>query len=116
GRGLVRRNEFQVVTVGGAGTPTQAQRLGRLAWLVAARVAQRPPVDVAAMPARVPHTALPPPQADTVVIGVDAEFVSAVPVALCDGPLLVAGRGRSGRTSMLAGVAALARRSDRPPA
>jgi DNA segregation ATPase FtsK/SpoIIIE, S-DNA-T family len=93
----------------------QAQRLVRLAGLVTERVAQRPPVEVPPMPARVPYPALPTPRRDELVIGVEADFVAAVSVALCEGPLLVAGRPRSGRTSMLAGLAGLARRSDRPP-
>jgi S-DNA-T family DNA segregation ATPase FtsK/SpoIIIE len=113
GRGLHGRNECQVAIVGGAGAPV-AHRLARLAAKVAVR-AGGPTVPVLEMPARVPYPALPDPTQDRVPIGVESEFLGAVVLPLVAAPLVVAGRSRSGRTSLLAGLAGLARRSDRPP-
>jgi S-DNA-T family DNA segregation ATPase FtsK/SpoIIIE len=113
GRGLLGRNEFQIATVSGQAT-APAQRLARLA----AKLGDPAPLratPVPAMPARVPFTALPQPRRDQVAIGVDSEFVDPVTLSLVETPLVVAGRARSGRTSMLAGLAGLARRSDEPP-
>jgi S-DNA-T family DNA segregation ATPase FtsK/SpoIIIE len=107
GRGLMGRHEFQVATVAG-----RAQRLaGRLGDPTTYLSAPVP-----AMPTRVPFTLLPRPTRDRMAIAVDAEFVDAVTVGLLDAPMVVAGRSRAGRSSMLAGLAALARRSDQPPA
>jgi S-DNA-T family DNA segregation ATPase FtsK/SpoIIIE len=114
GRGLVGRHECQVAIVGGVGAPV-AHRLARLAAKVADR-SGTPTVPVLEMPARVPFPALPDPERDRIAIGVESEFLGAVTLPLLAAPLVVAGRSRSGRTSLLAGLAGLARRSDRPPA
>jgi DNA segregation ATPase FtsK/SpoIIIE, S-DNA-T family len=114
GRGLSGRNECQVATVGGAGTPDGAQRVARLASMVDESAAGAA-VPVRGMPARVPFSALPRPDRDEVAIGVEADFLRPVTVRLTEAPLVVAGRARSGRTGLLAGLACLARRSSRPP-
>ncbi len=79
-----------------------AARLARLAATVPAQAAR--PVPVRSMPARLPSSALPAPRRGEITIGVDVDFLNAVTVRLLEGPLLVAGRVRSGRTSMLAGL------------
>jgi S-DNA-T family DNA segregation ATPase FtsK/SpoIIIE len=114
GRGLSGKNEFQIATVGGIAMPP-AQRLARLAAKLPdpSTYASAP---VPGMPGRVPYQAMPQPVRDRLAIAVDADFVGAVTVPLLEAPLVVAGRARSGRTSMLAGLAGLARRSDQPPA
>jgi S-DNA-T family DNA segregation ATPase FtsK/SpoIIIE len=114
GRGLVGRHEIQVAVVTGDGTAGQARRMSQLAGMVP-DLSGGSPVGVPAMPGRLPHSLLPAPQRDRTPVGVEAEFAAVVTVALCEAPLLVAGRPRSGRTGMLAGLAALARRSDQPP-
>jgi S-DNA-T family DNA segregation ATPase FtsK/SpoIIIE len=48
-------------------------------------------------------------------VGVDADAVAPIVPDLLGGPLLIAGRSRSGRTSALDGIEHLARRSDDPP-
>lgn len=126
GRGLVGKDELQIATVAGPGAdgPAPARWLAQLAGLVSGSgrdqdegrsPAARSPVAVPAMPTRVPEQVLPAPRRDRVAIGVEAEFVSVTEVSLTAAPLLVAGRSRSGRTGMLAGIARLARRSDLPP-
>jgi S-DNA-T family DNA segregation ATPase FtsK/SpoIIIE len=123
GRGLIGRHELQVATLTGADAPPPAQRMAQLAELVpgyrgedegAGVPARRPPVTVPGMPTRVPEQVLPAPRRDRVAIGVEADFVAVVTVSLTQAPLLVAGRSRSGRTGMLAGIARQARRSDLP--
>ncbi|CAM4080412.1 FtsK/SpoIIIE domain-containing protein [Kibdelosporangium persicum] len=116
GRGLLGRTEIQVATIGGAGTPVQQERMRTLAALVEDRYADAAPVSVPRMPDRVPQTALPAPSRDELVVAVEADYVSGITIALTDGPVLIAGRSRSGKSSALAGIAGLARRSDVPPA
>ncbi len=113
GRALLGRTEVQLATVGGAGTAAQVQRLAALAGLVADTIWARPPVP--AMPSRVPYHALPEAVGDALAIGVDAEYATSLTVPLTEAPLLVAGRARTGRTTLLAGLAAQARRSSVPP-
>jgi len=116
GRGLLGRTEVQLATIGGAGTPVQQERLRALAALVTDRYAEAAPVPVPSMPGRVPQTALPQPERDTMVVAVEAEYVTGITVSLTEAPLLLTGRGRTGRSSALAGIAELARRSTIPPA
>ena len=118
GRGLIGKDEVQVATVGGAGTPLQAERLDALCELVAERYAEphgAPSTPVPAMPGRVPQHLAPAPQRDDVCLGVEDGYVSAVTLSLLEAPLLIAGRSRSGRTSALLGLAQVARRSAQPP-
>lgn len=115
GRGLVGKDEVQVATVGGAGTPLQAQRLDELCAVVADRYGE-PVAPVPAMPTRVPQHLAPAPERDDVCVGVEDGYVGAVTLSLLDGPLLIAGRARTGRTSTLLGLGQVARRSARPPA
>ncbi|OJX97419.1 MAG: cell division protein FtsX [Micrococcales bacterium 73-15] len=116
GRGLVGRDEVQVATVGGAGTPVQAERLDALCAAVGERYTDGAALPVPAMPTLVPQHLVPAPEDDAVCVGVEAEYVGAVTLALREAPLLVLGRARSGRTSTLLGLAQAARRSSRPPA
>lgn len=116
GRGLVGKDEVQVATVGGAGTPLQAQRLDELCDVVADRYAEGAAAAVPAMPSLVPQHLVPAPEHDDVCLGVEDSFVGAVTTSLLQGPLLVLGRARSGKTSALLGIGQVARRSARPPA
>jgi S-DNA-T family DNA segregation ATPase FtsK/SpoIIIE len=113
GRGLVGNSEVQVATVGGSGTPAQQERFLQLGELLTG-LDERPPVPW--MPSHVPYDVLPPARRDDLTVAVEADYVSAVATPLCGTPTLVFGRSRSGRTTMLAGVAGLARRSEQPPA
>lgn len=115
GRGLCGRDEVQVATLGGAGTPLQTERLNAWAEVVATAYTSGAAGTVPVMPTRLPQDLLPAPTRDQVCLGVEDSFVAPLTVGLTDGPLLVLGRARSGRTSLLAGLAQLARRSDTPP-
>lgn len=119
GRGLVGKDEVQIATVGGAGTPLQAERLDQLCEQVANRYAEphgAPSTPVPAMPVRVPQHLAPAPEHDDVCLGVEDGYVSAVTLSLLEAPLLIAGRSRSGRTTALLGLGQVARRSAQPPA
>lgn len=116
GQGLSGRRQLQVATVGGAGSPVQTERLRSVAELLEPLVADRPRGAVPAMPALVQDNALPAPEGATTPVGVDAETVSVVAADLLVGPTLIAGRAGTGKSSMLHGIAALARRSGTPPA
>lgn len=116
GRGLVGKDEVQIATVGGAGTPLQARRLDELGGVVGVRYADAAVSPVPSMPTRVPQHLLPQPTADDVCLGVEEAYVSAVTLSLREGPLVIAGRARTGRTSTLLGLGQLARRSAAPPA
>ncbi|OLF12813.1 hypothetical protein BLA60_05965 [Actinophytocola xinjiangensis] len=116
GRGLLGRIEIQVATLGGAGTPAQQDRLRALASVVADRYTGSAAVPVPRMPDRVPQAALPAPAADDLILAVEADFVTGIVVPLTDCPVLLTGRAKTGKTSALAGIAGLARRSERPPA
>ncbi|SDP22984.1 DNA segregation ATPase FtsK/SpoIIIE, S-DNA-T family [Pedococcus dokdonensis] len=116
GRGLHGGSEVQVATVGGAGTPEQSERLAVVERGIAPRYAGRPAVDVAAMPGRLPTSALPAGEAARLCVAVEADFVGGVWLDLREGPVTVFGRPRSGRTGFLRAVAELARRSEHPPA
>ncbi|MBO1750791.1 FHA domain-containing protein [Actinotalea sp. BY-33] len=115
GRGLLGRSEVQVATVGGAGTPDQARLLREIADTERGRYAAQPPVAIPPMPTRVPADLVPAPERDEVCLGVDADLAAGVMLPLLAGPLLVSGRSRSGRTSLLLGVAEVAARSSVPP-
>ncbi|WP_207782479.1 FtsK/SpoIIIE domain-containing protein [Phytoactinopolyspora limicola] len=115
GRGLLNGHEVQIATVGGAGGPIQLERLRALATTVEPSYAGRPAVQVPAMPTMLPPALVPAPDADALCVAVEAEYAGAVTLPLTEAPLLVAGRARSGRTSILAGLAELAARSSRPP-
>ncbi|WP_235866488.1 FtsK/SpoIIIE domain-containing protein [Serinibacter arcticus] len=110
GRALLGSREVQVATIGGAGTPLQGERLDA----VAKQIARRYPVgatSVPVMPDRLPQSALPAPVRDEVSVGVEEDMVAPVTLSLLEGPVLVTGRTRSGRTSHLLGLAQLARRA-----
>ncbi|GIG40084.1 FtsK/SpoIIIE domain-containing protein [Cellulomonas phragmiteti] len=115
GRGLLGRTEVQVATVGGAGTPRQGALLRDVAAREAARYASQPPVTVPAMPTRVPVDLVPAPERDDVCVGVDGDLAAGVVLPLLPAPLLVLGRGGSGRTSFLLGLAQAVGRAAQPP-
>lgn len=104
----------QVATVGGAAGTVEPGQLDAVVALLAPRVDGRPSGVVAGMPTLVPAHALPAPDGPRLALGVRADDVAPLVVDLTAGPVLVAGRGRSGRTSVLAGLADLARRGERP--
>ncbi|WP_154792656.1 FtsK/SpoIIIE domain-containing protein [Occultella kanbiaonis] len=116
GRALSGKDEVQIATLGGAGTPLQAERLDELMAVVADRYAGEPPAAVPVLPTRLPQHLLPAPTADELCLGAEESFVAPVNLALRAAPLLITGRSRSGRTSALLGIAQLARRSSAPPA
>ena len=115
GRGLLGRTEVQVATVGGAGSPRHAALLRVVAAREAGRYAAQPPVAVPAMPTRVPVDLVPAPQRDDVCVGVDGDLATGVVLPLLPAPLLVLGRGGSGRTSFLRGLAEVAGRAAHRP-
>ncbi len=116
GRGLIGSDEVQIGTIGGAGTPDQAQRLDDLMQVVAGDYDGAKAGTVPIMPTRLPQDILPTPSADQIYLGVEDGFVAPVTLTLADGPFLVLGRARTGRTSLLAGLAQISARSDEPPA
>src|SRR5690606_32069499 len=90
GRGLVGKDEVQIATVGGAGTPLQASRIDELCSIVAERYAEpqgAPATAVPAMPGRVPAHLAPAPGRDDVCVGVEDGYVSAVTLSLLEAPL-----------------------------
>src|SRR5699024_6700213 len=115
GRGLCGSDEVQVGTLGGAGTPLHTERLDAWAQVVGEAHAAGPAATVPTMPTRLPQDLLPVPAADEVCLGVEESFVSPVTLSLTEAPLLVLGRARSGRTSLLTGLAQLVRRGEEPP-
>ncbi len=115
GRGLVGAHEVQVATIGAIGSARQRDFLAALADRLTAPHATAPVPPVPAMPTRIPADLLPAPKGDEVCIGVEEDVIGGVTLRLADGPLLVSGRGRSGRTSFLLGVAHQCRRSTTPP-
>lgn len=115
GRGLCGSDEVQVATLGGAGTPLQTERLDAWAQVAGPAYAGGPASTVPVMPTRLPQDLLPAPEDDQVCLGVEENFVAPLTVGLTDGPLLVLGRARSGRTGLLTGLAQLAARSEAPP-
>lgn len=115
GRGLLGRSLLQVATTGGAGTPAQAEHVRQVAALLLPAVAGRSSAPVPGMPGRLPSSALPDPIGGTLPLAVDTDAVGLVEADLLAGPVLVAGRARSGRTSFLDGLVELAGRSSVPP-
>ncbi|MDQ1103028.1 FtsK/SpoIIIE domain-containing protein [Nocardioides zeae] len=115
GTGLLGKQMLQVATTGGAGTPVQAERMREVAALLEPRTAGRGSAAVPPMPARLPADALPSPQGSRTPLAVDADAVGVLTVDLLGGPVVVAGRAGTGRTSALEGVVELAARSDVPP-
>jgi S-DNA-T family DNA segregation ATPase FtsK/SpoIIIE len=87
----------------------------RVAALLEPHVRGRAGAPVPAMPSRLDQSVLPAPTGSHHVLAVDADAVAPLVVDLLAGPVLLAGRSRSGRTSALAGLAALAARGDTPP-
>ncbi|HLS74649.1 MAG TPA: FtsK/SpoIIIE domain-containing protein, partial [Actinomycetaceae bacterium] len=116
GRGLAGKDEVQIATVGAAGTPAQGELLDQLASAVQDRYTDANTAPVPAMPTLLPQHLLPAPSDAAVVLGVEENVISGVGLALREGPLLVTGRARSGRTTFLAGLAQLAQRGEQPPA
>lgn len=114
GRGLFGAHEVQVATLGGAGTPLQVERLDELGARLDGRYDEARPAPVPVMPTRLPQSVLPRPQRDELVVGVEQDVVAPLSLRLCDGPVLLTGRARSGRTSTLLGLAQLARRAETP--
>lgn len=115
GSGLMGKRMVQAFTTGGAGTPLQAERIARVSDLLNARVAGRGAAPVPPMPARLDQSSLPAPPDSRVCVAVDADAVAVLEVDLLAGPVLVAGRARSGRTGALDGLQALVSRGSRPP-
>ncbi|HRW19214.1 MAG TPA: FtsK/SpoIIIE domain-containing protein [Dermatophilaceae bacterium] len=126
GAGLLGNHSVQIATIGGAGTPVQAERLAEVGTRLAPVVAGRPAGEVPPMPGIVPAGAVPAPSAAStqagssieslLTIGVDADAVTVVTADLLSGgPVLVAGRPRSGRSTTLHGLAQLAARATTPP-
>jgi S-DNA-T family DNA segregation ATPase FtsK/SpoIIIE len=115
GAGLLGKRSIQVQTTGGAGTPVQAERIEAINALLRPRTAGRATAPVPAMPSRLDHSALPAPRGSKVALAVDADAVAVLEVDLLAGPVLIAGRARSGRTGVLDGLEALLARGDRPP-
>lgn len=105
----------QVATVAGATGTVEPGQLEAVAALLRPAVDGRRSGAVPPMPSLVPAAALPTPAGPTVALGVGADDVSPFTVDLLLGPVLVAGRARSGRTSVLRGIHALALRAERPP-
>ncbi len=116
GRGLCGGDEVQVATLGGAGTPLQIERLDAWTSVVGSVYRDGPAATVPVMPTRLPQDLLPAPTADAICLGVEENFVAPVSMTLTEAPFLVLGRARSGRTSLLTGLAELTARSDTPPA
>ncbi|GMA30758.1 hypothetical protein [Litorihabitans aurantiacus] len=115
GRALLGKHEVQVATIGGAGTPLQAERLAAIAAQVAGRYPDGA-TTVPAMPGRLPQEAAPQPVRDEVTVGVEEDMVAPVTLALLDGPVLVTGRTRTGRSTHLLALAQLAARAQQPVA
>lgn len=115
GAGLLGKRSVQIHTTGGAGTPVQAERVTAVGRLLEPRVAGRGASPVPPMPARLDHTSLPAPHGSRVTVAVDAEAVAVLEADLLTGPVLIAGRARSGRTGALDGLAALLARGEAPP-
>jgi S-DNA-T family DNA segregation ATPase FtsK/SpoIIIE len=115
GAGLLGKRSVQIQTTGGAGTPLQAERIETINRLLRPRTQGRPTAPVPPMPSRLDQSALPAPRGSRVAIGVDADAVAVLEVDLLAGPVLVAGRSRTGRTGALDGLQALVIRGDRPP-
>ena len=108
GRALAGKLELQLAS--SAHTDPVALDTALAQWRE--RHASLPVPAVPAMPDRVPPTTLPEPAGGTVYLGVDADLVTAVGVGLGSTPLLVTGRTRSGRSTVLAGIATQLRRAD----
>ncbi|MEO9325567.1 FtsK/SpoIIIE domain-containing protein [Nocardioides sp. C4-1] len=115
GAGLLGKRSVQVATTGGAGTPVQAERIEVVNRLLAPRTQGRVAAPVPPMPARLDQAALPAPRRSVAAVAVDADAVAVLEVDLLAGPVLIAGRARSGRTGALDGIQALVSRSDQPP-
>lgn len=115
GAGLLGKRSVQVSTTGGAGTPVQAQRIAEINSRLEPRTAGRGAAPVPPMPARLDQSALPAPRGSRVAMAVDADAVAILEVDLLAGPVLIAGRSRSGRTGALEGLTGLVARGDRPP-
>ncbi|MEJ7651620.1 MAG: FtsK/SpoIIIE domain-containing protein [Nakamurella sp.] len=64
------------------------------------------------MPDRVGPNSVPAPVGETIYLGVDADQVAAVGIPLTRRPLLLCGRTRSGRTSVLSAIGQVLRRID----
>jgi len=119
GAGLVGTRRVQVMTTGGVGTPVQAERVRGIGERLLAHVESRPGAPVPPMPGRVDPDLLPAPETGGgrahVALAVDADAVAPVAPDLLAGPVLVAGRPRSGRSSALAGLVSVAARATVPP-
>ncbi|WP_028472225.1 FtsK/SpoIIIE domain-containing protein [Nocardioides alkalitolerans] len=115
GTGLIGKQMVQVATTGGAGTPVQAERVREASELLAPRTAGRAGAAVPPMPTRLPANALPAPSGSHVAVAVDADAVAVIATDLRAGPVLVAGRAGTGKTSALDGIVEVALRSDAPP-
>lgn len=103
---LIGRQVGQVATIGGSGTPLQNERIAAAAAFVESAVGERPRGTIPAMPTTVPAEAVPAAEGTTVTVGVDADTITPVRADLANGPTLVVGRSRSGRTSVLHGLSA----------
>lgn len=115
GSGLLGKRSVQVLTTGGAGTPVQAERIRAVGALLEPAVAGRGAAPVPAMPSRLDQALLPAPRGSRLGLAVDADAVAVLEVDLLAGPVLVAGRARTGRSAALLGLEALLARGERPP-
>jgi len=112
GAGLLGKRSVRIATTGGGGTPAQADRVAAIGAMLGTAVLDRAHAPVPAMPTRLDQAALPAPLSARLALGVDADAVALVEADLLAGPVLIAGRGRSGRTSALDAVEALLERGD----
>ncbi len=109
GRGLTDAGEVQVAALA-PGSSRWAD------WVAATGAAEASPaLPVPVMPTRLPAHLVPAGRRDEVCLGVEAEFAGPVVLPLAGQGLFVAGRGGSGRTSTLLGLAQAAATS-LPPA
>ncbi len=109
GRGLTDAGEVQVAALA-PGSSRWAD------WVAATGTAEASPaLPVPVMPTRLPAHLVPAGRRDEVCLGVEAEFAGPVVLPLAGQGLFVAGRGGSGRTSTLLGLAQAAATSLRPP-
>ncbi len=104
GRGLLGTDEIQIAITDRCQQPATPQ-VSR----------QTSPPSVPVMPDRVPAISLPAPTGDRIPLALNAADLNPLTVSLRGAVLLVAGRVGSGRSAMLAGIAAQAARSTQPP-
>ena len=112
GRCFVDAEPVQVMTIGDAGEHRQRRRIE---GLTRSLPTLPPPHRIARLPDHVPpgHATCPGPR--RVVVGVDFDQLDPAAVELGTDCFFIGGRSRSGRSSVLAGIAANAARTAAPP-